>query len=157
MVEIVNTDTGEVKQIEEMNEVELWDNLTAVRDARRKLSNHQSLVESRLISSLQDSNATIKHVPGRGDIVLDRGTPAYDSSVMSKLYEILGEEVCDSGNRKLVSKKITTTEKVDGVRVNQLEKHGESVKKIKEDSKSSVSQRPPRIKLIMKGDTNDNR
>ena len=157
MVEIIDTNTGEVRQADKMSDTELWDNLTKIRDARRKLSEHQSLIESSLMSRLQDSNATIKHVPGRGDIVLDKGTPAYNPEVVSQLYEILGEEVCDSGNRKLVSKKVTTTEKVDGVRVKQLEKHGESVKKIIEDSKSSVSQRPPRIKLVMKGDNYGNK
>lgn len=60
---------------------------------------------------------------------------------------MLGKDVCDEGTRKLINKKVTTTERVDGVRVNQLLKRGDDVRVVVEESLSKVIQKPPRIKL----------
>jgi hypothetical protein len=105
-------------------------------------------LETIWLRELQQEDATIKEIEERGQVVLDRGTPAYDMETVSQLYTVLGKDICDSNGRALISTKITEQKKVDGVRIKQLLKHGKHVKSIVDEAKSKAVQKSPRIKLV---------
>ena len=146
--EIINPPGFVTGDYSKMSPQQKWDALTRMRSIRKQISEKIAFIEAQLVIEMRESDASVQAVPRRGDIVLDRGTPAYDTKTISQLYEVLGENVCDAGNRKLVSTKVTSTEKVDAVRVRHLMKHGDSVKKIIADAYNNQVQRSPRIKLI---------
>ena len=153
MVEHIDPMPGEVQERtyqqdwESNSDEQKWDELQRTKALRRELSERVAGMESQLLQQLHKEHATIKSVPLRGDIIIDKGTPQYDGKTISVLYDMLGKDVCDEGTRKLINKKVTTTERVDGVRVNQLLKRGDDVRVVVEESLSKVIQKPPRIKL----------
>jgi len=145
--------TGEIQERtyqqdwETYSDTDKWDTLKRTHSLRRELSERIMWMESQLLQELNRENATVRSIPDRGDVIIDRGTPQYDVKTMSTLYDVLGKDVCDEGTRKLINKKVTTSERVDGVRVNQLLKRGDDVRVIVEESLSRMVQKPPRIKL----------
>ena len=151
---MVNWATGEVESPEQeqgfdiMTDMDKWDKLGRLREIRGLVSEQITLLEQEWIRELKDDGATTRNVRGRGLVSLDWGSPVYNKDNIRELYSLLGEDVCDAGTRKLISRRVTETEKVDGVRVRQLLKHGESVRKIVDDAQSNAVQKPARIKLI---------
>lgn len=141
------TETTFAESVESMTDKERWDSLSKMRQLRKTLAERIATLESAWIRDMHNMSASVKVIDGRGVVSVDRGTPVYNEKEIKKLYSLLGEDICDAGNRKLISTRITEQTKIDGVRVRQLLKHGDTVKKIVDDAQSNAVQRPLRLKL----------
>ena len=154
---VVDKSTGEIllkpeqraePDFEDMTDQQRWDKLQRLRKIRSAIYDQITGLETVWLRELQQEDATVKEIEGRGQVVLDKGTPVYDTETVSQLYTVLGKDTCDSNGRALISTKITEQKKVDGVRIKQLLKHGKHVKSIVDEAKSKAVQKSPRIKLV---------